>query len=134
MADTFFATTSSGENLYRFLVALFAFVVVIIATYYVSKWMAGYQKTRMTGHNFEVIDSLRIGTNKYFMLVRVGRNKYYSIGVGKDEMVMLGELSEDEVVLFHKDSDAKSGRERMDFSGLLASFRLKQDSGADHEE
>lgn len=134
MADILLATTSSGENFFRFLVALFAFVVVIIATYFVSKWTAGYQKTRMTGRNFEVIDSLRIATNKYLMLVRVGRDKYFCVGVGKDEMTVLGELSKDEVVLFHRDSDAKSGREGLDFSGLLASFRLKSGTDEEHEE
>ena len=134
MADILLATTSSGENFFRFLVALFAFIVVIIATYFVSKWMAGYQKTRMTNRNFEVIDSLRISTNKYLMIVRVGKDKYYCVGAGKDEFTMLGELSEDEVVLFHKDSNAKSGREGLDFSGLLASFRLKSGADEDHEE
>ena len=79
----------------------------------------------MTGRNFEVIDSVRISANKYLMIVRAGRNKYYSIGVGKDEMVMLGELSEDEVVLFDRKANAKSGREQMDFAGLIASFRHK---------
>ncbi len=100
-------------------------MVVIIATYFVSKWIAGYQKLYMTGRNFEVIDSVRISTNKYLMIVRVGKTRYYSVGVGKDEMVMLGELSEDEVVFFDRNTNAKSGREQMDFAGLIASFRHK---------
>ena len=134
MADTWLTAVSHGENFFRFLIALFAFVVVIIATYYVSQWMAGYQRTRMTGRNFEVVDSLRISTSKYLMIVRIGKGRYVCVGVGKDEMTMLGELSEEEVVLFHKDSGVKSGREGLDFSGLLASFRLKSGADEDHEE
>lgn len=119
MADYYLVATSTSENFFRFLVALAAFVVVIIATFFVSKWIAGYQKLYLTGRNFEVIDSVRIATNKYLMIVRVGKNKYYSVGVGKDEMVMLGELSEDEVVFMNQDKNAKSGREKMSFAGLL---------------
>ena len=119
MADYYLVATSTSENFFRFLVALAAFVVVIIATFFVSKWIAGYQKLYLTGRNFEVIDSVRIATNKYLMIVRVGKNKYYSVGVGKDEMVMLGELSEDEVVFMNQDKSAKSGREKMNFAGLL---------------
>jgi flagellar protein FliO/FliZ len=122
LADTLLLT-SSGENFYRFLVALFAFVIVIIATYYVSKWTAGYQKMRMTNRNFEVIDSLRIGTNKYLMIVRTGTNRYMCVGVGKEEFEMLGELSEDEVIKVNMDSENMSGRESISFSGLLDSFK-----------
>lgn len=128
------AHTSSGENFFRFLVALGAFIIVIIATYYVSKWTAGFQKMRMTGGNFEVVDSLRISTSKYLMLVRIGRERYVCVGVGKDEFEMLGEFSREEVVLFDRESGAKSGREGLDFPGLIASFRSKSQAGEHHED
>ena len=128
------AQISSGENFFRFLVALGAFIIVIIATYYVSKWTAGYQRARMTGRNFEVVDSLRISTNKYLMLVRVGRERYVCVGVGKDELCMLGDFSREEVVLFDRETGAKSGREGLDFSGLIASFGSKSQAGEHHED
>ena len=134
MADTLLLWSSSSENFFRFLVALFAFVVVLIATYYVSRWTASYQKARLSASNFEVIDSMRISANKYLMIIRVGRGKYYSVGVGKDEMVMLGELSEDEVILAETDSHAKSGRESLTFSGLLSAFGRSSEKSEHHED
>lgn len=128
------AQISSGENFFRFLVALAAFVIVLIATYYVSKWTAGYQKMRMTGRNFEVVDSLRISTNKYLMLVRVGKERYVCVGVGKDELELLGEFSREDVVLFDRESGAKSGREGLDFIDLFASFKSKSQAGERHED
>ena len=124
---------ASGENFFRFLIALLAFIVVLIATYYVSKWTAGYQKTRMTGGNFEIIDSLRISNNKYLMIVRIGRNKYYSVGVGKDEMVMLGELSEEDVVFRNASSKSAWSQGDRFFSELFASFHNMLEKGDDHE-
>ncbi len=126
--------SSSGENFFRFLVALFVFIVVIIATYFVSRWTAGYQKSRLSVRNFEVVDSLRISANKYLMIVRVGREKYYSIGVGKDEMVMLGELSREEVLLPDSDVKAKSGREGMTFFGMLSAFGSQPEKSEHHED
>lgn len=80
-----------------------------------------------------MIDSVRIGVNKYIMIVRVGRNRYYSVGVGKDELVMLGELLEDEVVLPSSQKTAKSEREAWDFSGLLTSFKQSAKKSEHHE-
>ena len=133
MAEPLLLLSSSGENFFRFLVALVVFAAILFATYYVTKWTAGYQKNRMSARNFEVIDSVRIGVNKYIMIVRVGRNRYYSVGVGKDELVMLGELLEDEVVLPSSQKTAKSEREAWDFSGLLTSFKQSAKKSEHHE-
>ncbi len=126
--------SSSGDNFFRFLVALFAFIVVIIATYYVSKWTAGYQKARLSTRNFEVVDTMRIATNKYLMIIRVGRDKYFSVGVGKDEMIMMGEHSKEELFLFDQDAEAKSDREKMTFSGLLSAFGHASEKSGHHED
>ncbi|MBR1628476.1 MAG: flagellar biosynthetic protein FliO [Lachnospiraceae bacterium] len=134
MADSTQVFSSSGDNFFRFLFALLAFIVVIVATYYVSKWIAGYQKVRLSAGNFEVVDSMRISANKYIMIVRIGRNKFFSVGVGKEEMVVLGEHSEDELIFPDEAPKGKSGREGMSFSDLLSSFSQLTKKGEHHED
>ena len=63
---------------------LLVFVIVLAATYYFTKWMAGFQKERNLSGNIEVIETARISTTKYIQIVRIG-SKYMAIAVGKDE-------------------------------------------------
>jgi flagellar protein FliO/FliZ len=134
LADLLWLSASSGYSFSRFLLALLAFVMVIIATYYVSKWTAGYQKARLSACNFEVVDSMRIASNKYLMIVRVGQNRFFSVGVGKDEMVVLGEHSRDELILKDESSGSKSERESLTFSDLFSSFGRIAKKGEHHED
>ena len=133
MVKPYLLLSSSGENFFRFLVALFAFIIVLIATYYVSKWTAGYQKAKLSSGNFELIDSMRISSNKYLMIVRIGRSRYFSVGVGKDEMVLLGELSKEELFQDEITSAAKSGRSSQSFAGIVSSL-LKSSEKSEHHE
>ena len=52
----------SGDSYLQFIVILFIFVIILAATYYVTKWIAGYQKTKSIGNNIEVIETSRIST------------------------------------------------------------------------
>ncbi len=72
------------------------FAVVLVATSYVTKWIAGFEKSQSYNHNLRIIETLRITTNKYIQIVKAGE-KYLVIGIGKDEICLLGELSKDEV-------------------------------------
>ena len=55
----------------------------------------------MTGYgnkNINIIETFRLGTNKVIQIVRIA-DKYYAIGVGKDEINMIAELDEENIVL-----------------------------------
>lgn len=125
---------SSGHNFIQFLFTLVCFVAILFATYYVSKWIAGYQKTQMSNRNFEIIDSMRVSNNKYIMIVRIGNGRYFAVGVGKDEFTKLGEFSEDEVILFNTDSNSLSGRGSFDFKSLVGSFKQDKETSEHHED
>lgn len=73
----------------------------------------------MVNQNLELIETLKITNNKYVQIIRAGKDKYLVIGVGKDEISRLGELTEDEVKLLSEDAS-----ERKDtFHDILDSFR-----------
>lgn len=91
-------TVSNSTNSYlQFLTVLILFVFVLAATYWTTKWIAGYQKGKKTDANLEVIETSQIANNKYVQIIRVGQ-KYLAVAIGKDSVTMLTEIPEDQLV------------------------------------
>ena len=111
------AITSRTDSYLQFLTVLLLFVFVLVITYFTTRWIARYQKVKSNADNLEVIETCRITSNKYLQIVRVG-TKYVLIAIGKDEVHMLTELSEEELML-----TAGKGQQQMDFSRVFASVK-----------
>ncbi len=79
----------------QLITVLFLFIIVLGATYYVTMWIARYQKSASIGANMEIMETLRLSNTKYMQIVRVSK-KYLVIAVSKDTVTLLGELGEDE--------------------------------------
>lgn len=90
--------TTRADSYIQFITVLILFVLILAVTYLVTRWIAKVQKDKVGVGNLEVIETCRISPNKYIQIVRTGE-KYLVIAVGKDEIHMLSELSEDELVL-----------------------------------
>lgn len=82
----------------RLITALLIFVVVLVLTYVVTRWIAGYQRGQLSKGNIEVVETLRLSQTKYIQIIKVGK-KYLVIGICKDAMTMLTSLDETEVEL-----------------------------------
>ena len=89
--------SSTGENLFQLIVVLFCFVFVLALTYFVTRWIAGYQKSQSINKNLAVVETLKLTTNKYVQLIQAGKDTYYVIAIGKDEITVLGELSAEQL-------------------------------------
>lgn len=87
---------SSLESFLQLVGVLLVFVLVLGVTYMVTRWMAGYQKVHSYNKNLRVIDTVRIGNNKMICIVQAGQ-KYLVVGIGKEEIHLLGELAEEEL-------------------------------------
>lgn len=87
----------SGSSYAQFLTVLVIFVLVLGATAWVTKWIAGYQRTQGRNGNIEVLETSRIANNKYIQIVRIG-GKRVAIAVGRDEVTKLCELDADELM------------------------------------
>lgn len=85
----------SVSSVAQLFTVLIIFILVLAATYYVTNWIAKYQKQSTFTSNMEVMETCRISPNKYLQIVRVV-NKYLVISVCKDTVTLLSELSEDE--------------------------------------
>ena len=86
------SVTTKMDSYLQFMTVLILFVFVLAITYFVTRWMANYQKGKAGTGNLEIIETCRVASNKYIQIVRAGE-KYLVIAVGKDEVHMLSELS-----------------------------------------
>ncbi|MGN0365241.1 MAG: flagellar biosynthetic protein FliO [Suilimivivens sp.] len=106
------SVTTRTDSYLQFITVLILFVFVLAITHLVTKWIANYQKGRGSTGNLEVIETCKITSNKYIQIVRAGE-KYLVIAVGKDEVHMLSEISEDQLK-FHE-----SVTEQVDFASVF---------------
>lgn len=111
------AITSRTDSYLQFLTVLLLFVFVLAITCFTTRWIARYQKVKSDANNLEVIETCRITSNKYLQIVRAG-TKYVLIAIGRDEVHMLTELSEEELMLITDD-----GQQQMDFSKVFAKMK-----------
>ena len=83
------------NNILQLIAALFAFVLVLALTYFVTKWIAksGAMQSRA---NIKVIETYKIAPSKYIQIIQIGK-KQYAIGVTKEQITYLTELTEDQL-------------------------------------
>ena len=116
--------TSTGENVIEFIVVLIIFVGVLVLTYYATRFIASYQKTHTYNKNIEVIETARVANNKYIQVIRVGKEDYFVIGVGKDEVAPIGQVKGEHLDLSREDVMVPDVTKfSKNFKSLLDSFR-----------
>lgn len=91
------ATVSKVDSVIQFLTVLIIFLIVLGATWFTTRYIAGVQKGKLKSHNFEIIDSFRLSQNKYMQIIRIG-DCYLAIAVCKDTVTVLTKLDKDCVV------------------------------------
>ncbi|MGN0151378.1 MAG: flagellar biosynthetic protein FliO [Wujia sp.] len=102
------------------LILIFAFIVAL--AYFSTKFIARYQNNLLKNKtNVKIIESFRIGTNKFIAIVKIGES-YYAIGVGKDEFTMIDKLNPDELTDFSVDSGSTSSK-KIDFKEILSQVK-----------
>lgn len=89
--------TSTGESIFQLFVVLFCFVIVLALTYYTTRWIAGYQKSHSFHKNLAVVETLKLTNNKFIQLIQVGKDTYYVIAIGKDEISFLGQVDQEQL-------------------------------------
>lgn len=89
-------TTSAIDSAAQLLTVIVLFIVVLIATWLTTRYIAGVQKGKLSGSNFETVDTFRLSQNKYVQIIRIG-HRYLAVAVCKDTVTVLCELQEDEI-------------------------------------
>ncbi len=84
------------NNLAEILSLLLILVFVLSLTYFVTRWVAVYQKGQVKGRNLQVVETLRITNNKFIQIVKAG-DEYLVIAIGKDEVHLLTRLTKEQL-------------------------------------
>ncbi|MBO6127422.1 MAG: flagellar biosynthetic protein FliO [Pseudobutyrivibrio sp.] len=118
--------SSAGESFFQLIFALVVFVGILALTAFVTKWIAGYQKTQGLNRNLEIIEAIRLSNNKYIQIIRAGEDKYFVIAIGKDEVTLLGELSSSQ--LKEIEVGDNSIQSPIDFKSILEKLIKKENN------
>ncbi len=102
------AVSDSVDSYVQFMTVLILFLFVLLITYWVTKWTAGYQKNQNVNANMELLDVIRLSNNKYVQIVRIGR-KYLAVAICKDTVTMLTEIPEQDLVFSDKNLSKGQG-------------------------
>ena len=121
------ALSDRADSYVQFMTVLILFVFVLAITAFVTRWIGGYQKGKSA--NMELIESLRLSSNKYVQIVRIGR-KYLAVAVCKDTVTMLSEIPAEDMSFPEGSSDGAST-----FRDVLAKIQkeriLEKEDGRD---
>ncbi len=77
---------------------LILFVVIFFGAYYTTKFLGKYQGRKTKEANLKVIEAISVGPQKSLQLVKVG-SEFVLIGVTKDRITFLKDVSEDQIDL-----------------------------------
>mgnify|MGYP004449059537 CR=1 FL=1 len=88
--------SNSLESFIQLIGVLLIFVFVLAITYFTTKWMGGFAKVHSHNKNLRIVENLGMGGNKMISIVAAG-TRYLVVAVGKDEITLLAELTEEEL-------------------------------------
>lgn len=101
---------SGIESIFKLIGLILLCILIIAASYFVTRFIGKRQSGLGADSNFKPIDIYRINQNKYIQLLQVG-TKYIVIAVCKDTISVLCELDESELVHKPKDGTKASFKE-----------------------
>ena len=99
-------------------------VLVLVLAFYSTRMIAKYQNNTWSAkNNIQFIESYRVGGNKMIAIAKIGE-KYYALGIGKEEIRVIAELDKDDLKLPEqvKDTSDKMAP-KMSFKEVLANMK-----------
>ena len=119
---------STKDNILQLLGLLFVFIVVLLAAWYVSRFVGNKAMGGFGNRNINIIESFRLDNNKAIQIVRIA-DKYLAIGVSKDEINVLAQLNEEDIIITSRDdnNNLKFKDILMNAKGILKKNTEKQE-------
>lgn len=99
-------------------------ILVIAASYFVTKFIGTKQMGRQKNGNFQIVEVCSIAPGKTLQLIRTG-DRYLVIAVTKETVTKLAELTKDEI-FFAEEKEQK----QMGFSEIFATLTGKKEKPA----
>ena len=96
------------------------FVIIIVACYYVTRFVGSKSMGTIRESNIKLIDTYRINQNQCLLIVCVGK-RYFLLASNKDAVTLLSELKEDELSVI-----GTTGTKNVKFQDVFSAFAKKQ--------
>ncbi len=96
--SVFIVGQSALASFLKLLMLLIAFILILVASYYVTKWYAKSGFIKKQTNNMEIVDTFSMGPNRQICIVRIGQ-KYIAVSVCKDQIRYLTEIPEEQLKL-----------------------------------
>ena len=99
-------------------------VLVLVLAFYSTRLIAKYQNNTWSAkNNIQFIESYRVGGNKMVAIAKIGE-KYFALGIGKEEIHVIAELKKDDLKLPDQMVDATVEKTpKMSFKEVLANMK-----------
>lgn len=117
-----------GSNILQLLAVILVFILVLAATYYVTRWIAKSGAIQQRSQNIQVIETFKIAPNKYVQIIRLG-SKYCSIGVTKEQITYLTDLEEEQLELCREETAVKDVSFKEVMGDVLSKIKNKEHKG-----
>jgi len=109
------------QNSLKLFGLIIIFVLIIVACYYVTRFVGTKSMGTIRESNIKVIDVYRVNQNQCLMIVGVGK-KYFLLASGKDSVTLLSELAEDDITILSSGTN-----KAISFHEVFSSFSKKKD-------
>lgn len=116
------AGISRSESLLSLLGVFIIFLITLAAAYFTTKWIGKSNLLQSGNRNIKIIETFRLSQTKTIHIVKIG-DKYIAIGVSKEHMEFLTELTKEELNLLSETENKTGGG--IDFKEVLAKFQKK---------
>lgn len=119
MLNMLLAVSTSGlETFTQLLTLIIVFALVLALTYFVTRFAGNYQKSKLSGGNINVLETVRISNSKYIQIIQIG-NRFFAIAVCKDTVTVISEIEQGDLVLSDNTTQVKSES----FKSILEKFK-----------
>jgi len=99
-------SSNKNESIVQLITVSLIFVFVLALTYFATKFVGNYQKTKLAGNNIQVLETFRISNSKYLQIIKIGE-KHFAISVCKDTITYLGDLNAEDLVFKNMSKEFK---------------------------
>ncbi len=115
---------SGVESILKLIGLIILCVIIIAASYFVTK-MIGRREAGYSGNsNFKAIDAYRLTPNKYLQLIKIGE-RYFVIAVCKDNVSLICEVDREDIRITSKAPG------KFSFKDVMAKAMHRKDTGTD---
>lgn len=114
-------SSSPLEGVIQLIVVFIMFLFVLALAYFTARLAGRFQGNIQSRSNIKVLESARIANNKFVQIVKIGE-RYFVIGVGKDNITFLAELKEDDLKM-----DVINNPSSGSFKDILSQLQKKKD-------